>query len=294
MRRKFESSLAEKRALVTGAGGFIGRPLVSRLRQEGVRVSAVDKAQGFDVCVWANFERLLKRKWDLVYHLAGVMHVPYSWKCPHETFTTNLLGTLNVLEFCRLTEAAHLVFVSSAMYGSPKYLPIDETHPISPTNPYSWSKYSAEELCRGYSKLYGLNVTILRPFNIYGPGQRTDFVVASVVEQARSNKCIEVNDLAPKRDYLYVDDMVEAFVAAGRRKQIGIEVFNIGSGTSHSVGDVVNTACEQADDPLKVVVTGESRKGEVLDVVADIRAARRALKWKPTVDLKDGIAKMMQ
>ncbi len=294
MSRKPKRVPAGTSVLVTGADGFIGRALVARLKRDGCRVSSVDKAAGFDVCDWSHFKCLLRRRWDLVYHLAGVMHVPSSWKHPRETFSTNVLGTLNVLEFCRLSKVSHLVFVSSAMYGMPEYLPIDERHPVDPTNPYSWSKSTAEDLCRAYGKLFGMNITILRPFNIYGRGQRPDFLVPSVVEQVRRSGSVKVNDLAPKRDYLHIDDMTEAFVAAGRKKKQGVDVFNIGSGKSHSVREVIDAAFEAAGAPRKVSVTGKKRRGDIPDVVADIRAAQRDLKWSPEVDLREGIASMMQ
>jgi UDP-glucose 4-epimerase len=286
--------LEGKSALVTGASGFIGRALSARLRKEGCRVTGADTASGFDVCDWSSLAKLRRRRFDVVYHLAGLMHVPTSWHQPRETFTTNVLGTLHVLEFCRLTGVPRLVFVSSAMYGPPQYLPIDEDHPVDPTNPYSWSKATAEDLCRAYGKLFGLNIIILRPFNVYGPGQRTDFLISSVVEQVKTKGAARVHDVAPKRDYLHIDDMVDAFVRAGAHKQKGVRTFNVGSGKSHSVDEVLDAVFAAADRPRRVKVTGRKRRGEVADVVADIGAARRGLRWKPTMKLQKGIEKMMR
>ena len=290
--RQSPTRLEGKTALVTGAGGFLGRVLVAKLRAAGCIVTGVDRAAGFDVCDWSCFAKLRRRRWDLVYHLAGSMHVPSSWERPRETFTTNLLGTLNVLEFCRAKKAGRLIFVSSAMYGVPQYLPIDERHPVDPTNPYSWSKASAEDLCRAYGKLFGLDITILRPFNIYGRGQRPDFLVASVVGQVKGSGRVKVHDLAPRRDYLHVDDMAEAFLRAAAGRKRGLKVFNIGSGRSHSVREVIETAFLFAGKPRKVTVTGRKRRGEVPDVVADIKAAQRELRWRPQTALARGVAGM--
>jgi len=292
--RKHPIRLEGKTVLVTGAGGFLGRVLVEKLRSAGCRVTGVDRTAGFDVCDCSCFAKLRGRRWDLVYHLAGAMHVPTSWKHPRETFATNLLGTLNVLDFCRAKKAGRLVFASSAMYGIPHYLPIDERHPVEATNPYSWSKATAEELCRAYGKLFGLDITILRPFNVYGPGQRRDFLVASVVSQVKNSGRVKVHDIAPRRDYLHVDDMAEAFLRAGTgRRKSGVRVFNVGSGRSHSVEEVVDAAFRSAGKPRRLSVSGRKRRGDVPDVVADISAARRELRWKPQTSFVDGIAAML-
>lgn len=278
-----------KKVLVTGAAGFVGSALVKKLKSLGAVVTALDMANA-DI---NNFKEVVKfignKKIDLVYHLAAVSYVPFSWEDPQATYQTNLLGTMNVLELCRKKAVKKLVFMSSYVYGRPRSLPIDELQPIAPTNPYAWSKYLGEQLCLAYAQNYGLNCVILRPFNVYGPGQRTDFLVPTIINQMKKGGKVVLGDLRPKRDFLYLDDLLAALLAAGRAKLPSGEVFNLGSGRSVSVKELVALISSVSGHKVSVKGCRPKRRGEIMEVRADNRKARRLLGWRPEVGLEQGL-----
>jgi nucleoside-diphosphate-sugar epimerase len=270
--------------LVTGATGFLGRHLVAALQSQGLAVRQHSSAGGDIAHCPLPMEGVGR-----VFHLAGKSYVPDSWRNPKAFYETNVMGAINVLEHCRRHQAA-LTLISSYVYGQPQRLPISEDHPIAAANPYAHTKILAEETARFYEQRFGVALIIVRPFNIYGPGQASPFLIPSIVRQALdpSAKEIRVQDLRPKRDYIYVADAVDLLVATLRPGIRG--VFNLGSGCSASVGEVaelVNLATG-ADKP--VVSSGEQRPGEIMDVVADTSRAAADLGWRPRTSLADGIA----
>ena len=196
---------------------------------------------------------------------------------------------MNVLEHCRQNQAS-LTLISSYVYGQPQRLPIAEDHPVAAANPYSHTKILAEDAARFYEQRFGLSLVIVRPFNIYGPGQRDLFLIPLIVRQVL-DPCVEVvrvQDLLPKRDYLYVKDAVAFLVATLRDGAHG--VFNIGSGYSASVAEVAELANRAAGLCKPVVSAGKPRPGEIMDVVADISRAAAEFDWQPRTSLADGIA----
>jgi nucleoside-diphosphate-sugar epimerase len=271
------------RVLVTGAGGFIGSHLVPALRAAGHEVIAKDQRDGDVVSevTWAAWPAT-----DVVVHLAARLSVPDSWGGATEFLRVNLLGTVAALGYCEQHQA-RLVFMSSYLYGNPTALPIAETAPLVATNPYALSKLLAEQACRFYAAR-GVEVTILRPFNVYGPGQAEDFVIPWIIRQARAGDVIGVKDLEPKRDYVYVADVVRAIVlAAGSRAQFA--VLNVGSGVSHSVAEVVAMIQNTMGTALPVVSSGARRPDEIMDTVADLGEAQRQLGWTPQWALSQGL-----
>jgi nucleoside-diphosphate-sugar epimerase len=225
-----------------------------------------------------------------VVHLAARTFVPDSWNDPGSFMRVNLHGTIAALGYCR-THAARLVFLSSYLYGDPERLPISEHAPLAAHNPYALSKKLAEEACRFFADRFGVNVTVLRPFNVYGTGQPEQFLIPSIIRQLEQGEEIRVKDLAPKRDYVYVRDVVRAIAKAAERRH-AFGVFNVGSGTSHSVDALIGTIQEVWKKQLPVVSAGERRKGEIMDTIADIRHAERELGWKPHYTLRQGLADM--
>ena len=270
--------------IVTGASGFIGRVLVRSLRAAGHKVTGLDHAHG-DVAT-PEYWRAVPPAAHVV-HLAGRSFVPGSWAAPAEFLTTNVIGTSRVVDFCRASRA-HLVFVSAYVYGIPQRLPIDEGHPVTPNNPYALSKTLAERVCSFHAESTQLPVTIVRPFNIFGPGQRSDFLIPSVVDQIVRGREIRVKDLSPRRDYLFVDDFV-AGLGRTLANPDGLRVVNFGSGTSHSVRDVIDQAQAAAGSCLPVVCDDVQRPNEIPDVRADIGQASRFLGWEPRTSLIEGL-----
>ncbi|BDU70464.1 hypothetical protein GETHOR_25650 [Geothrix oryzae] len=237
--------------------------------------------------VWQNFPDA-----EVVVHLAARTFVPESWANSDGYLQTNFMGTVQALEFCR-SRNAHLVFLSSYMYGEPKFLPIPETADLAARNPYAFSKMISEKACQFYMDSFGMKVTVLRPFNAYGSGQSTAFLVPSIVSQIMAGGPIRVLDLAPKRDYIYVKDLVAAISAVIDTHASG-GVFNIGSGVSHSVAELIAEVQAVLGTSLPVESAEERRPGEILDTVADISAARMALGWTPRFSLREGLADMLR
>ena len=180
------------------------------------------------------------------------MFVPYSFENPRETYEVNVLGTLNILELCRLYNIGNIVFASSYVYGSPEYLPVDEGHSLSPTSPYARSKVMGEGLCRAYHEDYGLKCVILRIFNIYGEGQSDSFLIPSILKQLVSGE-IELMDPEPRRDFLYISDAVDAYVKAGHYTGSDFEVFNMGSGVSYSVDSIANKIIDLSSSTYNIL-----------------------------------------
>jgi nucleoside-diphosphate-sugar epimerase len=276
------------RVLVTGASGFIAGHLIPFLREGGYEVVEVSRALGdvTDASMWAGLPAA-----GSVIHLAGKSFVPESWTDPRSFLNCNVLGTTAALEYCR-KHSAHFVYLSSYMYGNPESLPIPESAPVRVNNPYALSKKLAEDVSRFYADGYGLDVSILRLFNVYGPGQGVKFLVPFVVQQAMTSDRIHVKDLEPKRDYVYVTDVVRAIFEALRARPRGYGLYNIGSGSSYSVAQLIDSVQDTWRTDLPVSSDAERRVDEIMDTVADISEAGRRLGWKPQFSLEAGLRDM--
>ncbi|MCK5037910.1 MAG: NAD-dependent epimerase/dehydratase family protein [Thermoplasmata archaeon] len=277
-----------KKVLVTGSNGFVGRSLVQALKAEGAKVIEFDISNGQDITDWKAMENLEKA--DIVFHLAAIAFVPYAWDNPQKTYNVNVLGTLNILEYCRKNDIEKMVLASSYIYGPPEYLPVDEKHPLNPNNPYSRSKLLSENLCKAYHDDFGLKCLILRPQNIYGKGQDEMFLIPEIIKQLPSGK-ITLKDPNPKRDFIYLDDVIEAYLLSGLA-EVEYEAINIGSGKSYSVREIVDKIIELHGKPVDVSYSNETRKNEVMDVIADIRKAKDVLGWEPKHDLEKGLSEI--
>jgi UDP-glucose 4-epimerase len=280
---------ARPSVLVTGHTGFIGQNLAIALNQRGMVWCGVSLSNGFDLTVPGSLDRLPAADW--VVHLAGRTGVPESWWNPAPFYRSNLDATLSVLEYARHTGAA-VLYLNSYMYGVPRYLPIDESHPVDCNNPYAWSKRQGEMLCEAYARDFGVRVVSFRAFNIYGPYQPTSLLMAHVLAQALAGDSIVVKDLAPKRDYLWVGDMVNAIVTTLNSSPEGFTVYNVGFGRSYSVKEVIDAALAELG-LRRIICSGESRIHEIDDCYCDNTHFRHAFGWSPTVSLKEGIARMV-
>ena len=278
--------LGGRRILVTGSSGFVGARLCKRLERAGADVVAFDLTDGRDITAGAAFADLPAV--DICIHLASVVFVPFSWENPFKTYEVNVLGTLNVLEFCRRTGAA-MVFASSYLYGKSRYLPIDEKHPLDPTNPYARSKVLAEDLCGAYNRDFGLSCVILRVFNLYGKGQDERFLIPEIANQLRTGDKIALRDLTPRRDLLHVDDAVEAYVKAAQYDATDFEIFNIGYGESYSVLEIAEKLVRLSGKQMEITSLGHERQGEISETVADVSKAARLLGWEPRIGIDEGL-----
>ncbi|HID39665.1 MAG TPA: NAD-dependent epimerase/dehydratase family protein, partial [Calditrichaeota bacterium] len=275
---------------ITGCDGFVGKKLTAKLEKNGYDIAKIDLAYGFDVTDFNGLESI--ERFDLLIHLAARIFVPDSFRNPRALYHTNVNGTLNVLEICRKYQA-RIVFTSTYVYGIPEYLPIDEQHPLAALNPYTQSKLMGEELCRAYQRDFGLNVVILRPFNIYGPGQNERFLIPTIIAQAKNGK-INLQNPRPKRDLIYIDDLVDAYVKTVEWEFSGLEIFNIGSGRSYSVRDIVRTIINQLPKKVEIEFSGEERPAEIPETLAGIDKIKTKLHWLPRVSFTEGIRKTIE
>jgi nucleoside-diphosphate-sugar epimerase len=274
--------------LVTGADGFIGRVLVRQLLASGHAVTELDLVQG-DISMSGALRKYEEETLDHVFHLAGRTFVPESWKDPCGFYQVNVMGTVNVAELCRKT-GARLTYVSSYLYGEPEYLPIDENHPVKSYNPYSHSKIVAESVCQFYAKNFNLEVSVFRPFNAYGPGQPPAFLIPEIVSKVmnREVRIVEVMDLRPRRDFIFVEDLSSALVRSIAGPQ---GIFNIGSGYSKSVEEIILQVMKSAGISKDYRSLEVSRPNEILDLYADISKAKAELDWSPKISFEVGIEK---
>lgn len=279
-------------AAVTGNSGFVGKHLVHMLKSKGISVLEISRtSNSIDVTNWEQVQRIPEQ--DVLFHLAGIVNVQESFEQPRNVYYTNCVGTLNMLEWCRIHQIKRMVYASTFVYGVPEHLPVDEMHPVAPNNPYSQSKLMGEELCDAYCRDHGLNVTILRFFNIYGPGQTGNFLVPHILQQLSSGDVI-IGDPSPKRDFVYISDVINALIAGSESDISGCNIYNIGSGESHPAGMIADMLAglyfEYTGKNVSTKYTYSKRKSEIADTIASIGKAKNDLKWTPQVDIKTGLS----
>jgi len=281
--------MQRKKVLVTGAEGFVGRHLVKALPRAGFEPVPYTAADGDITDCDIRAENIFH-----VIHLAALTFVPRSWEEPKAFYRVNVQGTANVLEYCR-HNACGLTLMSTYVYGVPEYLPVDERHPLRPNSPYNHSKFLAEQLCAFYHQAFSCNITIFRPFNIYGSGQSGYFLIPEIIGQLLDSAKPEVRlqNLAPKRDYVHVDDVVRALLLSVGANS-GLRTYNLGSGTSWSVEELANLAMKAAGVHKPLVGAGQERRNEVMDIRADISLAMRELNWQPVVSIDEGLGEMIR
>lgn len=298
--------------LVTGAAGFIGGHLYNYLRDSGFDVLGVDSLsrpseyvlsilgeKGYDL-VRLDVRDILGRAADFrdvscVVHLASYIDVAESLEYPYMYFQNNVGGTASILEFCREVDVDKFIFISSAaVYGEPKYLPLDERHPLEPISPYGYSKLLGEELVGMYSRVYGLDAVILRLFNVYGLGQSDEYagVISRFISRVRNGlPPIIFGDGGQTRDFIHVDDVCRA-VEKVINSSIDYEVFNVASGTRVSINELASMVIKLSGLDLEPIYT-EPRPGDIKHSYADITKIKSRLGFKPRINLFDGIKELM-
>jgi NAD dependent epimerase/dehydratase len=308
--------LAGRRVLVTGADGFIGSHVVERLVAEDAQVralcaynsngsfgwlddlpdvlGAVDARLG-DVRDAGSVERAVDGC-EIVLHLAALIAIPYSYEAPRSYVDTNVNGTLNVLEAVRRTGVSRLVHTStSEVYGTPDQVPITEDHPLRGQSPYSASKIGADKLCEAWACSFETPVVVLRPFNTFGPRQSARAVITTVLSQLLAGRReIRLGSTTPRRDFTFVTDTVDGFVRAATAPLAPGQVMQLGTGTTVSIGELVERAAKALD--VDVTVVEEARRvrpdaSEVQVLLSDPGRARELLGWRPTVSLDEGLAR---
>ncbi|MDD3876063.1 MAG: NAD(P)-dependent oxidoreductase [Bacteroidales bacterium] len=279
-----------KTIAITGSSGFIGKHLLNHFKRLHYKIVEIDLTKGIDITKKEDLDKI--QHFDIIIHLAARSFVPDSFIYPEAFFYNNFLSTLNVLELARKYNAK-VIFFSSYLYGTPIYLPIDEKHPLAPHNPYAQSKLICEDLCEGYFRDFNVPVIIFRPFNIYGEGQGLSFLIPSIISQLE-NKEINLKDPRPKRDFIFIDDVVSAVIKAVEYSKNDFQVFNLGSGISSSINDVVNIILSLTAHKPSLNFSKEYRQGEVMDTVANITKSRLLLEWTPVFDIRTGLERILK
>jgi UDP-glucose 4-epimerase len=235
---------------------------------------------------------------DVIYHLAALIAIPYSYRSPRSYVDTNVLGTLNVLEAARQLATPRVVHTStSEVYGTARSVPISEDHPLQGQSPYSASKIGADKMAESYHLSFGLPVATLRPFNTYGPRQSSRAVIPTILSQlAAGQREIRLGDLRPTRDFTFVEDTARAFMAVADAPAEAVvgRTLNAGTGVEISIGDLVKTIAAAAG--REVTVTEEAARlrpsgSEVMRLVCDSSRLTQATGWKPSVSLAEGLAR---
>ena len=278
-----------RKILVTGSEGFVGRHLCDHLAELGYSVRGFDYKDG-NIVATPDFGEAI----DHVFHLAGKTFIPDSWVDPASFYKVNVVGTINVLDYCR-KNGIGLTYINTYGYGEPDALPIGETAALRPNTPYNHSKYVAEDIIKFYCSAFGMNAVSLRAFNIFGFGQNEIFLLPSLVKQVldTSVDTIHVKVLEPKRDYIYIDDVVSALVATLSAPK-GFNAYNVGSGRSYSVKEVGETIMRLAGVEKPLVADGNIRPNDVSDIVADVSKIRHELGWVPHVGFEEGLRRMIE
>jgi NAD dependent epimerase/dehydratase len=313
---KIDSALKNKKVLVTGADGFIGSHLVEELLNEGAKVRAFVYYNSFNSWGWIdtltkeqknkieifagdirdpNGVKTALKDVDTVFHLAALIAIPFSYHSPDSYIDTNIKGTLNILQAARdLGTKRILVTSTSEVYGTAQYVPIDEKHPRQPQSPYSASKIGADCIAESFYRSFNLPVTIVRPFNTYGPRQSARAVIPTIITQLFNGISeIKLGDLRPTRDLLYVKDTVRAFMAIANAENLIGEDVNIATQSEISVEQLAQTIIKLIN-PEAQIITDDIRlrpeKSEVFRLYGSNEKLKQFTGWQPTFSLQQGLA----
>lgn len=303
----------KKNALVTGADGFIGSHLTEMLVAEGYNVKALSQYNSFNNWGWledinckekvdilsgdirdSSYCKEITKDVDIVFHLAALIAIPFSYSAPESYVDTNIKGTLNICQAAKENGVDRVIHTStSEVYGTAQYVPIDESHPLQPQSPYSATKIAADSLALSFFNAFDLNVIVARPFNTYGPRQSARAVIPSIITQIASGmKEINLGDLSPTRDFNYVLDICRGFIALAESNLAVGKTVNIGSNTEISIGDTLNIIKELMESDIKVIEDAKRfrpAKSEVYRLWCDNSLIKDLTNYEPQVDIREGL-----
>jgi len=309
-----------KKVLVTGADGFIGSHLVEELVKMGFKVRAFVYYNSFNNWGWLdrlpkkilekieifngdirdpNGVREAMKHTDVVYHLAALIAIPYSYHSPDMYVDTNIKGTLNILQAARDFKTSRIIITStSEVYGTAKYVPIDENHPFQGQSPYSATKIGADRLAESFYRSFNLPITIVRPFNTYGPRQSARAVIPTIITQLLAGKEeIKLGSLSPTRDFNYVKDTVNGFIAIAESENTIGEEINIATQNEISIGDLANELISQINPSAKIVCDDDRlrpEKSEVNRLLGSNEKIKRLTNWTPKYSFSEGLAETIE
>jgi dTDP-glucose 4,6-dehydratase len=303
--------------LVTGAGGFIGSHLVERLVALGARTRGLvhynsTGSKGWlntspvsddieiifgDICDRDSLRQAVKGV-DVVFHLAALIGIPYSYHAPLSYLRQNIEGTVNVLQSALEFGVKLVVHTStSEVYGTARYVPIDEGHPLQGQSPYAASKIGADKWAEAFHRSFGLPVTILRPFNTFGPRQSARAIIPTIITQALTQSEVHLGSLEPRRDFNFITDTVDGFIRIAEFPEAVGQVINIGSGREMSIGDLATTILNLTEMKKPILSDKERIRphlSEVERLWADCKKAHEIIGWQPKCTLSDGLFRTIE
>lgn len=287
-----------KEILVTGSSGFIGNYLVPQLLHQNYKVFGISKrkqksfknfiSSSMDISNITNSK--LQNNFSKIIHMAALSDVDYCNLNPSKCYEINVNGTQKILEIARKKDAEFIFLSSSHVYGNSKKIPLSETESSLPLSHYASSKKMGEILCETYSLTYGLNIRIARIFSVYGPNSSKSNLVFNIINQVIHNSQITLGNITPKRDFIFIDDVITGLLDIVNSKKKGYNVYNLGTGKSTSIVDLINLVLNFSNKKMRVISKKDKiRKNDVLDVCANISKMNSHFNWKPQVSLKKGL-----
>ena len=304
----------KKKVLVTGSEGFIGSHLVEKLLKKNHIVRALVLYNSFSDIGWLknikknkNLEiifgdltsfdliRDITKKCDQIFHLGAQISIPYSYKTPEAFLNNNTKGTINILEASKINKVKKVIITStSEVYGSALYTPMDEKHSLNAQSPYSASKIAADKFAEAFALSFDLPVIIARPFNNYGPRQSTRAIIPTIIRQLLTNTEINLGNVNSSRDFVFVEDTVDGMISLANSKYKNAEVFNICSGKSIKVIELVKIISNIIKKDSKIIIEDKRKrpkKSEVNLLLGSNKKIKKFINWKPKVDLRHGLEK---
>ena len=304
----------DKIVVVTGAGGFIGSHLVEKLLEEGARVKAIvrynsqnnfgylenletfnnQKLEIFTLnMIFNNGLKAILKNCDCVFNLAAHIDIPYSYSNPEEVINNNIAATLNILLASRENDVRRIIQTStSEVYGSAKQIPIAETHVLQPQSPYSASKIATDNIALSFYYSFNLPITIVRPFNTFGPRQSARAVIPTIISQSLKGESIKLGNIATTRDFTYVDDTVRGFMMLAESDDTLGEVFNLGTGIEISIKELVNKINAITGNKNDIIIDKDRlrpNKSEVLRLCSDYAKVNKCVEWIPQYSIEEGL-----
>ena len=304
-----------KKILVTGADGFIGSHLVEMLVSKGHKVKALSQYNSLNNfgCLEninckkkieiftgdirdSNYCEYISKDIDIIFHLAALIGIPYSYMAIENYIETNIKGTVNICYAAKKNNVSRLIHTStSEVYGTAQYVPIDERHPLQPQSPYSATKIAADAMVMSFYNSFNLPITIARPFNTYGPRQSARAVIPTIITQiASGKKKIKLGDLSPTRDFNYVEDCCRGFIKLSESKKTIGEIINIGSNTEISIGEIFDLIKELMSSDATLSNDKQRKRpknSEVFRLCCDNKKIKELVSYKPKINIRNGLKK---
>lgn len=276
------------RVLVTGNRGFIGTNLIKKLKYK-IQIITTDQSDKGRINILERNQLNTVENIDVIIHLASKTSIPNSEINPYDTYHTNIMGTLNILDFARQNNITKVINLSTFVYGKPHYFPIDEKHPINPHSPYTKSKVIAEKLCEYYAEDYGMDIVTLRPFYIYGPSMNKASFIPSIIKRINEKGKVFLSNRNTKRDFLHVDDFIDLIEKILSNFPAGYTIYNVGFGKSNSLEEVLELIKKILKIEVDIEYSDLIRPNDIVDMVADISSLRKTYGWRPVLDIEAGL-----